>query len=64
MWIYITLLILHLIISALVLLGIQFDILKVHKYMFFVVLFMPVWGYSQWRQVYQELHLLHREDGK
>ena len=44
MWIYITLLILHLIISALVFLGIQFDILKVHKYMFFVVLFMPFWG--------------------
>ena len=33
MWIYIALLILHLIISALVFLGIQFDILKVHKYM-------------------------------
>ena len=44
MWIYITLLILHLIISALVFLGIQFDILKVHKYMFFVALFMPFWG--------------------
>lgn len=44
MWIYITLLILHLIISALVFFGIQFDILKVHKYMFFVALFMPFWG--------------------
>ena len=44
MWIYIILLILHLIISALVFLGIQFDILKVHKYMFFVALFMPFWG--------------------
>lgn len=44
MWIYIALLILHLIISALVFLGIQFDILKVHKYMFFVALFMPFWG--------------------
>ena len=44
MWIYITFLILHLIISALVFLGIQFDILRVHKYMFFVVLFMPFWG--------------------
>ncbi|MBQ7328682.1 MAG: hypothetical protein IJX01_02095 [Oscillospiraceae bacterium] len=44
MWIYIILLILHLIISVLVFLGIQFDILKVHKYMFFVALFMPFWG--------------------
>lgn len=44
MWIYIVFLILHLIISALVFLGIQFDILKVHKYMFFVALFMPFWG--------------------
>ena len=44
MWICIMLLILHLIISALVFFGIQFDILRVHKYMFFVALFMPFWG--------------------
>lgn len=41
---YIILLIVHLIISALVFLGIKFNILKVHKYMFFVALFMPFWG--------------------
>ena len=41
---YIILLVLHLIISALVFLGIQFHILKVHDYMFFVVLFLPFWG--------------------
>ena len=44
MWIFIILLIVHLIISALVFLGIQFHILKVHKYMFFVALLMPLWG--------------------
>ncbi len=44
MWIYVILLALHLIISALVFLGIQFHILKVHKYMFFVALLLPFWG--------------------
>lgn len=41
---YIILLAVHLIISVLVFLGIKFNILKVHKYMFFVVLFLPFWG--------------------
>ena len=41
---YILLLLLHLVISALVFLGIQFHILKVHKYMFFVALLLPFWG--------------------
>jgi hypothetical protein len=40
----IILLVAHLIISALVFLGIQFHILKVHNYMFFVALFLPFWG--------------------
>ncbi|MBQ5810187.1 MAG: hypothetical protein IIW23_01250 [Clostridia bacterium] len=43
MW-YIILLAVHLIISALVFLGIQFHILKVHKYMFIVALLLPFWG--------------------
>lgn len=34
----------HLIISLLCFLGIQFNILKVHKYMFFVALLLPFWG--------------------
>ena len=34
----------HLIICLLTFLGIQFNILKVHKYMFFVALFLPFWG--------------------
>lgn len=42
--IYIILLVIHLIISALVFLGIRFQLLKVHKYMFFVALLLPVWG--------------------
>lgn len=41
---YILFLIAHLVISALVFFGIQFHILKVHKYMFFVALLLPVWG--------------------
>ena len=40
----IILLAVHLVISALVFLGIQFHILKVHKYMFFVALLVPFWG--------------------
>ena len=34
----------HLILCLLTFLGIKFNILKVHKYMFFVVLFLPFWG--------------------
>lgn len=40
----IILLAVHLVISALVFLGIQFHILKVHKCMFFVALLVPFWG--------------------
>ena len=42
--IYIILLVVHLVISALVGLGIHFHILKVHDYMFFVALLLPFWG--------------------
>lgn len=42
--IYVIALGVHLIISALTFLGIQFHILKVHDYMFFVVLLLPFWG--------------------
>lgn len=42
--IYIKLLAVHLIISLLVWLGIRFHILKVHPYMFAVVLLIPLWG--------------------
>lgn len=41
---YIILIMIHLIVSVLVFLGIKFNILKVHKYMFFVVLLLPFWG--------------------
>ena len=41
---YAILVIVHLIICALVFLAIKFNILKVHDYMFFVVLFLPFWG--------------------
>ncbi len=41
---YIILIAVHLILSALVFLGIKFNILKVHNYMFFVALFLPFWG--------------------
>lgn len=41
---YIILLIVHLLICLLVYLGIKFHMLKVHRYMFFVVLFLPFWG--------------------
>ena len=34
----------HLLISVLAFLGIHLNILKVHKYMFFVVLLLPFWG--------------------
>ena len=42
--IYVLLLAAHLIIGTLVFLGIRFHILKVHDYMFFVALLLPVWG--------------------
>ena len=41
---YIILLAVHLLICLLVYLGIEFHILKVHRYMFYVVLFLPFWG--------------------
>lgn len=41
---YVILLAVHLIISALVFLGIYFHILNVHKYMFAVALLLPFWG--------------------
>lgn len=41
---YIILLAIHLLLSLLVFLGIKFGALKVHKYMFFVALLMPLWG--------------------
>ena len=36
--------VIHLILSLLCFLGIYFDVLKVHKYMFFVALLLPFWG--------------------
>ena len=42
--IYVILLFVHLVISALVFLGIHFHILKVHDYMFFVALLLPFLG--------------------
>lgn len=41
---YIIFLAAHVLVCLLVYLGIEFHILKVHRYMFFVVLFMPFWG--------------------
>ena len=43
MW-YIVLLAVHLIVCLLTFLGIRSHLLKVHTYMFFVVLFLPFWG--------------------
>ena len=40
----ISILAVHLLICLLVYLGIEFHILKVHRYMFFVVFFLPFWG--------------------
>lgn len=42
--VFIILLVAHLLLCALVLLGIHFDLLKVHRYMFFVALLIPFWG--------------------
>lgn len=42
--IYIILAAVHLVICLLVFLGIHFNILSVHKYMFFVALLLPFWG--------------------
>ena len=41
---YIIFLAVHVLVCLLVYLGIEFHILKVHRYMFFVVLFIPFWG--------------------
>lgn len=41
---FVILIMVHLIVSVLIFLGIKFNILKVHKYMFFVALFLPFWG--------------------
>lgn len=41
---YIILLAVHFIVCLLVFLGIEMNVLKVHRYMFFVVLFLPFWG--------------------
>lgn len=41
---YAILLLVHIIICVLVFLAIKFNILKVHDYMFFVVLLLPFWG--------------------
>lgn len=43
MW-YIILLAVHLLICLLVFVGIHARVIKVHKYMFFVALFLPFWG--------------------
>ena len=41
---HIILLAVHFIVCLLVFLGIEMNVLKVHRYMFFVVLFLPFWG--------------------
>lgn len=41
---YIILMAVHFIVCLLVFLGIEMNVLKVHRYMFFVVLFLPFWG--------------------
>lgn len=43
-WLWILMVLIHLLVSGLVLLGIKIKVLKVYSYMFFVVLFLPVWG--------------------
>ena len=58
----IILLAVHLIISVLVFLGIQFHILKVHKYMFFVALLMPFWGVLTVLVLHFQI-LFHADDG-
>ena len=42
--IYLILAAVHLILCLLVFLGIKFRVLSIHKYMFFVALFLPFWG--------------------
>ena len=42
--IYLILAAIHLILCLLIFLGIKFRVLSVHKYMFFVALFLPFWG--------------------
>ncbi|MBQ7794524.1 MAG: hypothetical protein IJ366_08420 [Clostridia bacterium] len=43
-WIFFILLLLHILCCVLTFLGIRSELLDVHKYMFFVVLFLPFWG--------------------
>lgn len=44
-WIYLIALLLHILCCVLTFLGIRTQLLDVHKYMFFVVLFLPLWGF-------------------
>ncbi len=44
MQLYLILLAVHILCSVIVLLGIAFGHLRIHKYMFFVVLLIPLWG--------------------
>lgn len=44
-WIFLILVLLHITCCIITFAGIKFKFLKVHKYMFFVVLFLPVWGF-------------------
>lgn len=43
-WVYLILLLLHVLCCIFTLIGIHSNILNVHKYMFFIVLFLPLWG--------------------
>ena len=45
-WLWFILLFLHVVCCILAFLGIGCGILNVHKYMFFVVLFLPFWGFA------------------
>ncbi len=44
-WIYFILLLLHILCCVLTFLGIRTKALDIHKYMFFVVVFLPFWGF-------------------
>lgn len=52
----------HLLVCLLVFLGIEFHILKVHRYMFFVVLFLPFWGLLTVLILHFQI-LFHADDG-
>ena len=52
----------HLLVCLLVFLGIEFHILKVHRYMFFVVLFLPFWGLITVLILHFQI-LFHADDG-